>query len=258
MSAERTSSQRGRASRNKGASFERALAKALRPWWPEAVRSRDNGFRTATMTAPDSGDLAGTGPGIFWSAKDDLAGDMGKPSVLGAWFAECQAKAEAAGRLGLLVQKRRGHAGPLQAWCWLAVGDLVALSTDAFSDAGQWPVRVALADLLPVLVEARYTCGPGVRTEPERTGGADPAESLDQVGREGPLPPSPRAVEARLSVDRCAGKDPVSGSQRADSSNPLVRPGIPPPEPAYLKGQQPPPKKSAALSQVREGVNDHV
>lgn len=155
----KTASQRGRASRNKGAIWERDVTTAIRPWFPEVRRSRDNG----SSTTSDTGDLVDTSPGIFWSLKDDKAGDMGKPSVLTAWQNEALLKAD--GRIPLIVQKRRGHADPLTAWCWMPLADLVDLACKSYQGGihhpGTW-VRLEFLDALNLLAAAGYARTPAV------------------------------------------------------------------------------------------------
>lgn len=155
MTAARTPAQIGRASRNKGARFERAIATALRPWWPDIRRSRDNGSATTT----DTGDLSGTSPGLWWSLKDVAAAATDPPGLIGGWLAEAHAKCD--GRLPLVVQKRAGHTDPLLSWCWLWLDDLVHLvgAPPIGDDAGDATVRMALRDVLPLLAAQGYTQG---------------------------------------------------------------------------------------------------
>lgn len=145
--ATRTASQIGRASRNKGAAFERAVATAIRPWFPDVRRSRDNG---SAVTA-DTGDLAGTHDGLWWSLKDDAKGDTSPPGLIDRWLDEAVIKSQ--GRLPLLVQKRRGHADPLRSWCWLTLDDLTWL---AVRDRSVHPstVRMELCAVLALLASA--------------------------------------------------------------------------------------------------------
>lgn len=159
MSIPRTRSQIGRASRDKGARFERAVATALRPWFPEARRSRDNGSnRTA-----DTGDLAGTHPGLWWSLKDVKAAHGDPPALIAGWLTEAAVKA--AGATPLVVQKRPGHADPLRSWCWLMLDDLTWLTVRDRSTAAPSPVRMQLSDVLALLAYAGYTTTP----EPEES-----------------------------------------------------------------------------------------
>ncbi len=160
MTAPRTPSQRGRASRAKGARFERTVATALRPWFPDVRRSRDNG----SATTADTGDLAGAGQGLWWSLKDVSAAVTDPPSLIAGWLTEAREKAD--GRLPLLVQKRAGHQDPLMSWCWLRLADLVAVSTmqTTAPTAPEAPVRLELRHVLDLLDAAGYT-----QPNPERT-----------------------------------------------------------------------------------------
>lgn len=145
MVTARTPSQIGRASRDKGARFERQVAKALLPWFPEVRRSRDNG----SATTSDTGDLVGTP--LFWSLKDDKAGDTSPPGLIAAWLDEAVSKCE--GRVALLVQKRRGHVDPLRSWCWLALDDLAHLLGGKFP-AHPAAVRMELISVLTLIAAA--------------------------------------------------------------------------------------------------------
>lgn len=153
MTVTRTRSQIGRASRDKGARFERAVTKAIQPWFPDVRRSRDNG----SATTSDTGDLADTGPGLWWSLKDVAAARTDPPALIAAWLAEATAKA--AGRIPLLVTKRSGHADVLRSWVWLSLDDLTWL---AVCDRGVLvlaPVRMELRHVLHLLAAAGYTQG---------------------------------------------------------------------------------------------------
>ena len=156
MTAARTPTQRGRANRAKGARFERSVATALRPWFPDVRRSRDNG----SATTSDTGDLADAGPGLWWSLKDVAAAHTDPPALITSWLTEAQEKAN--GRMPLLVQKRVGHANPLRAWCWLRLADLVAVSTmqTTVPTAPETPVRIELHYVLGLLAVAGYTLNP--------------------------------------------------------------------------------------------------
>jgi hypothetical protein len=149
----RTPSQRGAWSRAKGAKFERDLARALKPWFPDAKRGRDNGFRSSTGSAPDLGDLDLGTPEFFVSAKADMDGATDAAWSLGAWFLECQAKATRLDRTGVLIQKRPGYGDPLDAWAWVTLTDLVGATGVGVGDTGcnEIPVRLALRDWLVVL-----------------------------------------------------------------------------------------------------------
>lgn len=152
MTVNKTASQRARAARVKGAGFERKVANALNRWWPKAQRSRDNG----SMNTDDTGDIGGTGPGLFWSCKDDKSGDMGKPSVINAWLSEVAVKA--GDRVPILVQKRRGHAEVLDSWAWLRLGDItecLGSGSNGYPVDDLW-VRMEFRDALRILVIGNY------------------------------------------------------------------------------------------------------
>lgn len=156
-------SERGRASRAKGATFERAVVIALRPWLPDIRRSRDNG---STVTS-DTGDLVDAGP-IWWSCKDDKSGDLGTPGVIDGWQREAEAKAGAL--MPVIVQKRRGHADCLRSWTWLPLAHLVELTTGAGTRHDGW-VRVELRAFLALLAGANYALDPHRVSGPGDGGG---------------------------------------------------------------------------------------
>ena len=157
MNPPRTRSEIGRSSRAKGAAFERAVARALRPYFPEIRRSRDNG----SATTSDTGDLAGTGDRLWWSLKDVAAARTEPPALIAGWLAEASMKSD--GRIPLVVVKRAGHADPLSSWCWLRISDVAALlDADAHrtSLAGHAPVRMELRHVLDLLAAAGYAQRP--------------------------------------------------------------------------------------------------
>ena len=153
MTTTRTPAQVGCASRAKGARFERAIALAVRPWLPDARRSRDNG----SATTSDTGDLAGAGPDLWWSLKDVAAAHTDPPGLIRGWMLEARAKCD--GRLPLVCQKRTGHADPLLSWCWLWLDDLAHLlgAPPATDEPEEAVVRMTLRDVLPLLAAAGYT-----------------------------------------------------------------------------------------------------
>jgi hypothetical protein len=148
MTTPRTRSQIGRSSRAKGNRFEVAVANAIRPWFPDVRRSRDNGSATTT----DTGDLAGT-PGAYWSLKDVAAARTDPPGLIGGWLAEATAKCD--GAVPLLVVKRAGHTDPLMSWCWLWLDDLLTLG--GFTGLQHVPVRMELRHVLDLLAAVGRT-----------------------------------------------------------------------------------------------------
>ena len=154
MTTPRTRSQIGRASRDKGARFERAVTNAVRPYYPDVRRSRDNG----SSTTSDTGDLADAGPGLWWSLKDVAAARTDPPGLIGGWLAEAEAKAD--GRIPLLVIKHLGQADPLSSWVWLQLFDVAQLiGGDAFV-VPTFPVRMELRHVLDLLAAAGYATTP--------------------------------------------------------------------------------------------------
>jgi hypothetical protein len=147
-------SARGRSNRVKGATAERDLAKWLRPWYPDARRAVFNGWTSNGMSAADPGDIDGTSPDIWWSVKDCQQQQVDK------WMSEMSIKA--AGRIGLLVSKRRGRASPGSWWCWLRLSDLWLLTLPedwkeaAAPPNGSAPVCMELQHVMPLLVAAGY------------------------------------------------------------------------------------------------------
>lgn len=136
-------STRGRRNRANGHDAERIVARYLRAWWPDCCRA-------VRATHPDPGDLDATSPSLWWSVK------ASEREYIAAWMAELEAKS--AGRLGILVVRRKGHASPGEWWAWLdaaRLSDLVAGATYEMEPVG-WPVRCELQHLVPLLVRAGY------------------------------------------------------------------------------------------------------
>lgn len=164
MTAARTPSQIGRASRAKGGKYQRDVARAIRPWFPDAESGRVNGWRSATHVSADEGDLAKTAPGLFWSLKNVDRAATDPASLILAWMAEAREKA--AGRVALLVQKRSGYADPLASWCWLRLRDLLELSFPEsvpfayLGPSGDEPVRMEFRAVLSLLAAAGYALDP--------------------------------------------------------------------------------------------------
>jgi hypothetical protein len=165
--ADRTPSQRGAANRRRGNLAELAVAKYLRTvGFPHAERAVRTGYRTPTRTSPDPGDIAGV-PGLVVSVKD------AKTEQLTSWLTEVRVMTAAGGELGLLVHKRRGHADPARWWCWLALGDLMRITTDAHpcqiraaARDTTTPVRMELGHVVPLLHAAGYGTPPATAETP--------------------------------------------------------------------------------------------
>jgi hypothetical protein len=183
MTTTRTPSQRGAMSRAKGAKFERRLAVALKPWFPDARRSRDNGFRSSNGSSPDTGDVDLGTAEFFVSAKDNHEGDTDSACTVGAWFAECQAKAARLDRTGMLIQKRPGYADPLDSWCWVTLADLVATTgvSMRYPEHPEVPVRLALRGWLGVL--ERHGLSVAYPTLEPKTSPESDSDGLDPVAR---------------------------------------------------------------------------
>jgi hypothetical protein len=157
VTAAKTRSQLGKMSRNKGAKAERDLVTYLRMvGFGGAERAVRTGYRTATRTSADPGDITGT-PGIVWSVKDAAV------ERIDAWLEELDAMAAdprlPVNDVRLLVHKRRGHAIPDKWWCWLRLDALMALNPTA-----SWshlpdpdvPVRMELGHVIDLLHFAGY------------------------------------------------------------------------------------------------------
>lgn len=150
----------GAMSRNKGAAFERTLAKFLRPTFPSMERAVRTGYRTADRTSADPGDLAGTDY-VVWSAKDAKS-SKGHPEPevgqLRGWMTELELMVRGSTRtptpIGVLVHKRAGHADPAMAWAWVTVTDLLrvqGLGETVLPSLAEVPVRLTLGQLMPAL-----------------------------------------------------------------------------------------------------------
>jgi hypothetical protein len=131
--ATEAASRRGRANRNKGANFERTVAKWLREHggFPGAERGVRNGWRTSGHHSADPYDIVGT-PGLLWSLKDTDSSE----EQLHRWLREVHDEATRRGLVGLLVWKRRGSSAIERQWCYRIVemeGVEVAVRTHLFA-----------------------------------------------------------------------------------------------------------------------------
>ncbi len=157
MTAPKTPSQRGTSNRRRGLTAERDLARWLRTvGFGGAERAVRTGFRTADRASADPGDITGTGP-VVWSVKDCAVEQVSK------WFAELDAMGDGDTEAYLLVHKRRGHASPARWWCWMTLGQLLDLTTEAHAcqlravarDSNA-PLRMELGDVVPLLRSAGH------------------------------------------------------------------------------------------------------
>lgn len=165
----RTRSEIGRSAVALGKETERRLVRdALKPYWPDdpddpvegcgAHRSRDNG----SAYTPDTGDIAGTDPRLFWSVK---AVRDTYPALYTEWMIEMREKAGPS-RIGVLVERRWGSADPRSWWAWLWADDHYRLMTRIADDgwrapvpeqAHNWRVRLQVCELLELLAAAGWT-----------------------------------------------------------------------------------------------------
>lgn len=160
--ARNAAARRGKANSDRGKRAERALVAWLRAHgWPGAERTVRTGHRTRTRVSVDRGDIDGT-PGVCWQLKDVAEASMHRVPV---WLAQTEAQRRAAGAdLGVLVVKRRGHADPGDWWAHVRLDDVmheviinagscgIAYPAELFAV----PVRLAVADLAPILHHAGY------------------------------------------------------------------------------------------------------
>lgn len=148
----KTRSQLGRMSRNKGAKAERDLVTYLRTvGFGGAERAVRTGYRTATRTAADPGDITGT-PGIVWSVKDCATEQLTK------WLAELDAMEGREFDVRLLVHKRSGKADPARWWCWMRTRTMLRLIDESYFAEDRYgpPVRMELGHVIPLLHAAGY------------------------------------------------------------------------------------------------------
>lgn len=155
---------RGRANSAKGKRSERDLVAWLRPnGYPGAERTVRTGYRSPARQRRDTGDIDGT-PGLVWQVKDVAERAW---SQIPGWMIETEhQRAAARADIGILVVKRHGHADAGEWWAWLPLSALVThtMTTDGIAayvmpaEASVYdvPVRLALADLVPILRTLGY------------------------------------------------------------------------------------------------------
>lgn len=153
--------RRGKANGDRGKRAERALVAWLREHgWPGAERTVRTGHRSRTRTSADRGDVDGT-PGLAWQLKDVADTTLHRVPV---WLNETERQRVAASAdLGVLVVKRRGHADPGDWWAHVPLVSLMHGVMTPAASAGigaarmfDVPVRLALADLAPILRHQGY------------------------------------------------------------------------------------------------------
>lgn len=149
------------ANRDKGIRAERAVVDYLRPWWPAADRSVATGYRTKDRVSTDRGDIRGIcygGHPVAIQVKDVVKshpkGLAGK--ALNDILTEARTQRdECDAVIGLVIEKRAGHASAGEWWVHLDVLELHDL-LDGFSrhhpaEELVFPVRCLLSDLVPLL-----------------------------------------------------------------------------------------------------------
>lgn len=150
-----------RASRDKGARYERAWAKCLREnGFGGAERGRDNGFRSGDRAGTDRYDTQGV-IGVLFDVKAGY--DTASPQRELEWLTKVDSDARATGSIGVLVRNRRGQADPTSWWAHLTAMTFFDLyATGADIDRGLslplplGAVRIRAGDLILLLRAAGY------------------------------------------------------------------------------------------------------
>lgn len=145
-----------------GADTERRVARYFRDeGWAGAERRIRTGYRTASRTVADQGDLMGL-PGLCVQIKS-LRPQTAAEAATRLWLIETEAQREASGAvLGLLVVRRWGTDDVGRWWVFLDLPDLQALldgtlgnivpaAGEAAPDRQPAPVRLELRHLVAVL-----------------------------------------------------------------------------------------------------------
>lgn len=166
------------ANRDKGNRAELELARYLRAWFPNAERSVAAGFKSTSgdrvvRESQDRGDIRdGCLPGwpIVWQCKDVVKTHPKglANSALRDLLVETRRQRDAASaQIGLLVEKRAGHANPAVWWVHLTLQEVAAIRyrrwfpaivPDAGSNAA--PVRLELGDLMAQLEASGFIPAP--------------------------------------------------------------------------------------------------
>lgn len=150
----RTPAEIGKANSAKGKKGERDVAKFLQVnGFIDAKRLVRTGYRNGGNVSQDEGDICGT-PGLTWQVKNTAEREWYK---VPRWLIDVEAQRIASkSDYGFVVLKRYGHAQAGTWWVHLRlcdVADLLGASRSVRPDA---PVRMELADLMPLLHEAGY------------------------------------------------------------------------------------------------------
>lgn len=159
MTAAKTRAQIGKRNRAAGAQAERDFARYLRPrGWPKAERKPDPGWSAGGRENRDQGDIKET-PGLVFQLKYVKDGMTDREITRALQDAQDQAVAAAAD-VGILIERRAGKANAGNWWAHLTVWDLHALIAGQQprppEPAFTVPVRLLVADLLPILRAAGY------------------------------------------------------------------------------------------------------
>jgi hypothetical protein len=153
-----TASPRRRRPKDIGTATETAVVNYLREHgWPSAERR-------ALAGTYDLGDIIGT-PGICWEIKGGKAAETAGDGQVGVWLAETNRERDNANAdYGVLVMKRKacGTASVGRWWAAVTARDITSI-VGRFSNGrhvatgvATAPVRLTLADLLPLLRAAGY------------------------------------------------------------------------------------------------------
>ncbi len=160
----RSRAEIGRSANRKGKDAEQAVARFLREHgWPDAQRTVRTGWKSGDTRSRDRGDVDGT-PGICWQVKTSVE-DFTDTRVLRVLAATADQAVASGADLGIVVQRRNGAADPGRWWTWTTAGDLLALADAARNPDVltvpephlSFPVRLMLADLVPLLHAAGHT-----------------------------------------------------------------------------------------------------
>lgn len=179
------------ANRDKGNRAELDLARYLRAWFPGAERSVAAGFKSTgpggkvVRQSQDRGDIRDAylpGWPIAWQCKDVVKSHPKglANSALRDLLSETRRQRDAAGaQIGLLVEKRAGHANPAVWWVHLSLQELAAIRYRRWfpavvpdvDDTAAAPVRLELGDLMRQLEVSHFIpkpiIPPGLNDTPE-------------------------------------------------------------------------------------------